>query len=416
MTHLAETAPPPRRLGSLEFIALTGMLFASVAFSIDAMLPALPQIARELSPDAPNTAQLVVAAFVMGMGFGTLVAGPLSDSFGRHRIILLGAILYVSGALLAWVGQTLELVLLGRVIQGLGAAGPRVVALAIVRDLYEGRQMARIVSFAMMVFTLFPAIAPLLGALIIAEFGWRSIFLAFVVFSCVSVGWLLVRQPETLPADRRRPLSAGPLRRAFVEVVSHRIVRLSIIVQTLVFGMLFGAIASVQPIFDITFQRAESFPLWFGALALVSALPSLVNAAIVVRFGMRPLVRGALFVQCIVSTVTLLALIALPTGSGLQFAVYYVWTVGLFSMLGFTMGNLNALALQPMGHIAGTASSVMGAIATVCGGLLGAPLGMAFNGTPVPLALGVLILTLVAWLVMRAMPDDPPAPEAAPGP
>ena len=380
------------------------MLFASVAFSIDAMLPALPEIAGELVPEAPNSAQLIITAFVLGMGLGTLVAGPLSDSFGRRPIILLGAALYISGALLAWAGQSLELVLLGRALQGLGAAGPRVVALAIVRDIYEGRQMARIVSFAMMVFTLFPAVAPLIGALIIAEFGWRSIFLAFVIFSVVSVGWLLIRQPETLPAPQRRALSLRPLAHAFVEVLSNKIVVISIIVQTLIFAMLFGVVATVQPIFDITFDMAESFPLWFALLALVSAFPSLVNAAIVVRFGMRRLISVAILVQCIVSFAALVLLWGLPQGGVYHFWTYYLWTMSLFSMLGFTMGNLNALALQPMGHIAGTAASTMGAISTVLGGVLGAPLGLAFDGTPLPLAIGVLVLCIAALICMRFVP------------
>ncbi len=399
------SAPPPKRLGQLEFIALMGILFASVAFSIDAMLPALPNIANELIPRSPNSAQLIITSFVIGMGIGTLIAGPLSDSFGRRSVIMIGASLYVLGALVAWGGETLEMVLIGRALQGLGAAGPRVVALAIVRDLYEGRQMARIVSFAMMVFTLVPAVAPLIGSLIIAEFGWRAIFPAFIAFSVLSVGWLMARQPETLPKTKRRPFSFAPFRLAVIEVMSHRAVVLSIATQTIVYGMLFGAIASVQPIFDITFDRATSFPYWFGVLALISAVPSLVNAAIVVRFGMRRLIRIALMVQCVISALTL-ATMAVPSLSiDAQFFIYYAWMVSLFSMLGFTIGNLNALALQPMGHIAGTASSVMSAIATLAGAVIGAPLGLVFNGTAIPLAAGVLVLGLVAWGIMRIMPN-----------
>lgn len=381
-----------------------GILFASVAFSIDAMLPALPQIAAELIPSSPNSAQLIITSFIIGMGIGTLIAGPLSDSFGRRSVILLGATLYVLGALIAWASETLEMVLIGRALQGLGAAGPRVVALAIVRDLYEGRQMARIVSFAMMVFTLVPAVAPLIGSLIIAEFGWRSIFPAFIAFSVLSVGWLMIRQPETLPRPKRRPFTFTPFRIAVVEVMSHRAVVLSIATQTIVYGMLFGAISSVQPIFDITFERAASFPYWFGALALISAIPSLVNAAIVVRFGMRRLIRIALMIQCFISAVALAMMTLSPLGIEAQFFVYYLWMISLFSMLGFTIGNLNALALQPMGHIAGTASSVMSAIATLAGAAIGAPLGLIFNGTAIPLTAGVLVLGLIAWGIMRVMP------------
>ena len=392
------------RLGQFEFIALMGMLFASVAFSIDAMLPALPDIASELASSNPNSAQLIITSFVLGMGFGTLLAGPLSDRFGRRPVIFFGAILYISGAFLAWISSSFELMLLGRVLQGLGAAGPRVVALAIVRDIYEGRQMARIVSFAMLIFTLFPAVAPLIGSWIMAGFGWRAIFLGFVVFSLVSVGWLLIHQPETLPVSERRDLAIRPLATSIREVLAHPVVRLSIAVQATIFAMLYGAIASVQPVFDITFGMAESFPLWFGALALISAIPSLVNAAIVVRLGMRRLIYLALISQCVFSTLALGSMAVLPDGADAQFWTYFLWLITLFGMLGFTLGNLNALALQPMGHIAGTAASTMSAVSTLLGGAIGAPLGIAFDGTPIPLAAGTLALCVLSVFFMTRMP------------
>ena len=230
--------PPHRRLSKPEFIALMGVMFATIAFSIDSMLPALPEIARDLGLETTNHAQLVLTSFVFGMGAGTLVAGPLSDAFGRRRIIFLGAGLYVTGALLAYVASSLELLLAARVLQGLGAAGPRVVSMAMVRDLYAGRQMAQIISFAMLVFMVFPAVAPMIGAGIIALAGWRAIFLVFVLFSAVSVGWLGLRQPETLPETERRPLRLTPLRNALVEVLNHRQVMMSMAIQVLIFGAL----------------------------------------------------------------------------------------------------------------------------------------------------------------------------------
>ena len=198
-------AAPTRRLSLPEFVALMGMLFATVAFSIDAMLPAMTEIGAELSPDAPNQAQLIITSFVLGMGVGTLFTGPLSDTFGRKSVIIGGAVVFIIGAFLSWAATSLELVLASRVLQGLGAAGPRVAALAIVRDLYSGRQMARVTSFAMLVFTLVPAVAPLIGAGIIWLTGWRGIFLAFIAFSLISTGWLGLRQPESLHPEHRRP-------------------------------------------------------------------------------------------------------------------------------------------------------------------------------------------------------------------
>ena len=218
------------------------------------------------------------------------------------------------------------------------------------------------------------------------------------------MGWLLVRQPETLPISERRPLAVGPLSNAIKEVLAHPVVRLSIVVQAAIFAMLFAAIASVQPVFDITFGMAESFPLWFGALALISAVPSLVNAAIVVRLGMRRLIFLALLAQCAFSALALGFLTLLPNGADAQFWSYFLWLITLFGMLGFTLGNLNALALQPMGHIAGTAASTMSAVSTLLGGLIGAPLGIAFDGTPIPLAIGTLGLCILSVFFMTRMP------------
>ncbi|MEL7184350.1 MAG: MFS transporter, partial [Pseudomonadota bacterium] len=245
----------PRHLPMAEFVALMAMLAATIAFSIDAMLPALPEIGAALSPEAPNAAQLVVVAFVLGMGIGTIFAGPLSDAFGRKPAMLGGALIYCTAALVCIWAPSLEVLLAARLIQGLGASGPRVVAMAMIRDLYQGRGMAKVLSFVMTVFSLAPAVAPLFGAWIIGAFGWRAVFWSFVAFSAISGTWLLLRQPETLPPDRRRPLNIGKLRLAGVEVLSHPNVRRAILIQTLIFGVLFSTIVSVQPIYDVTFDR-----------------------------------------------------------------------------------------------------------------------------------------------------------------
>ncbi|MGB8813101.1 MAG: MFS transporter [Paracoccaceae bacterium] len=394
---------PQNRLPQREFIALIAMLFATIAFSIDAMLPAMPSIAAELSPDDPNKAQLIIMTFVLGMGIGTFFAGPLSDSFGRKPVMVLGAMLYSAAALAAWAAPTLEGVLLARLVQGLGAAGPRVVSLAMVRDLYRGREMARVVSFAMMIFTLVPAVAPLFGTAIIAGFGWRAIFLAFVVFSVISMIWLSIRQGETLLLSDRRPLRAGPLWSALREVLSHRTIVITVLVQALVFGCLFGTLSSTQQIFDQSFHRAASFPWWFALIAVLSGSASLLNAALVVRLGMRFLVTRTLGAQIFISV-----FVAATTGLDLWpaafvFPIYIAWTTGVFFMAGLTLGNLNAMALEPVGHIAGMAASVTGALATVFGVMVAAPLGMAFNGTPLPLMIGVGVLSAAAYGLMKTI-------------
>lgn len=393
-----------KRLSQPEFIALVAMLFATIAFTIDAMLPALPEIAAELIPEDPNKAQLILTSFLLGMGGGTLVVGPLSDRFGRKGVILLCSLLYCLAGALAWIAPTLETLLFARIVQGIGAAGPRVVSLAIVRDLYRGRDMARIMSFAMMIFTLFPAVAPLLGSIIIHHFGWRSIFIAFMLFCLVATLWLMIRQPETLPPERRRTLDIASLRQAFVEVMTTRVVVCSILIQSMILGGLFGTLSSIQQIFDGTFGRGASFPHWFALIAGIAGLSSLLNATLVGRLGMRRLIVLALATQ-----ISLSIMMAMMNAFALWpepwvFPAFVIWLIGVFGMLGLTMGNLNALALEPLGHIAGMASSVIGAVATILSVLIAVPLGLAFDGTTLPLMIGVVVLTGAAFLMMRLMP------------
>ena len=397
-------AAQQKRLSRTEFIALMGTIFATVAFSIDAMLPALPEIAAELSPEDANRAQLILTSFVLGMGLGTLVVGPLSDALGRKRVILMGAALYIVGAALAFVAPSLEMILLARVIQGVGASGPRVVSLAMIRDLYSGRAMAQIVSYAMLIFTIFPAVAPLIGAAIIAGFGWRSIFVAFLVFSVLSVGWLALRQPETLAPEARRPLQTGRIIADMREAMAHRQMQLSILTQTLIFTALFGCISSIQQVFDTTYGRGEAFPLWFALIALLAAPAGPINGSLVMRLGMRPLIRRALWLSAVAGVATGLSLMAVGPGQG--FAVYFIWSVTVFGTAAFTIGNLNALALEPLGHIAGTAASLMGALATVGGAIGGALIGQLYDGTAVPVAICIGVAQGLAAIVMIRMPRE----------
>ena len=402
----APTGEPARikRLSAVEFVALIAMLAATIAFSIDAILPALPAIGAELSPGAPNATQLIIVGFVAGMGGGTLFAGPMSDALGRKPVMLGGAALYCAAAAAATVMPTLEGVVIARVLQGIGASGPRVVAMALIRDLYAGREMARISSYVMMTFTLVPAIAPMLGAWILALTDWRGVFWAFVLFSAISGTWLAVRQPETLAPSARRPLRLDRLRFAFGEVVRHRQVRRAIGAQTLVFGVLFSAIVSMQAIYDVAFGRADTFPYWFGMVALLSGGASFLNARLVVRVGMIYLLRRALGVHLVLSVALALSWTILPEAA--RFPLFLVWQTASFALAGATIGNLNAIAMAPLGHVAGMASSIVSSVATMVSILLAAPVGLLFDGTPVPLVTGGAIFAGIGLLLVLGL-DEP---------
>lgn len=390
------------RMSRGEFIALIAMMFATIAFSIDSMLPALPEIGAQLSPDDVNKAQLILTSFVLGMGVGTFFTGPISDAVGRKPVIYGGASLYIVASAIAWASSSLELVLAARVLQGLGAAGPRVVAMAIIRDLYSGREMARIISIAMMIFTLVPAAAPMLGAGVIALVGWRGIFVSFILFAAIVMIWMTLRLPESLPVEQRRPFRLSLMIAAVREMLTHPTVRLSILVQTLCMGVLFTMLTMVQPIYDVIHDRADSFPFWFGFVALISGSASLLNAAIVVRVGMRRIVTWALGAQILIT----LGVIVMNMGQlspGASFGLFVFWQTTVFFMAGVTLGNLNAIAMEPMGHIAGMAASVIGSISTVLAAAIAAPVGLLFDGSITPLATGLLIMCIIGFGLMLHM-------------
>lgn len=389
-------------MGRVEFIALSAMMFATIAFSIDAMLPALPDIAAELSPDVASRASLILTSFVIGMGLGTFIVGPLSDAYGRRPILFIGSGLYIVSAAVAWASSSLELMLIARLVQGLGASGPRVVAVAIVRDLFAGREMARIVSFIMVVFTLVPALAPAMGAFIIAGFGWRGIFLAFMLFSAITIVWMALRMPETLAPENRRPFRPVPMYEGVKEIFANQSVRLSILVQALAMGMLFLTLMMIQPIYENVFDRAESFPYWFGMIALLAGSASLLNALLVVRLGMRKLVTITLGAQILIA-VTALTIdpASLPEPYG--FAAFLVWQTCIFFQAGLTLGNLNAIAMEPMGHIAGMAASVIGSVATVAGAIVASAIAQLFAPTVTAILVSVLCMSALGFVLMLRM-------------
>lgn len=392
---------PARPLPQGEFIALIALLLATVALSIDAMLPALPEIGQALSPQDLNRAPLVITAFVFGMGLGTLFTGPLSDAFGRKPVVLAGLALYAVGALMCYLAPSLEMLLAARILQGLGVAAPRTVSMAIVRDLYAGRQMARIVSFAQMIFTTIPAAAPFLGLGVMLLAGWQAIFLAYLVFAGLCALWFGLRQPETLAPARRRPLRLGTLAAATAEMFVHKGTAVSILVQSLTLGMLFATLSSIQGIFERFLGQGDRFAMWFAIVALLSMTGGFINSRGVMRVGMRRMLLWSYCGQLGLS-LALFALFAAGALTGTAaLGLFVFWLVGLFGMMGTTMGNLNALAMEPLGHIAGLAASVMSSVATVVSVLLAVPVGLMFDGTPLPLIGGVTVLAGLALVLVR---------------
>lgn len=393
---------PQARLSKPEFIAMMAIMMAVTAFSTDAMLPAFPAIASELTPHAPERTSLMVALFMLGMGAGTFFTGPLSDAIGRKPVIIGGFFIYGIGSVVSWWAQDFTLILLGRVLQGLGAAGSRVVAPAMIRDLHSGREMAQITSFIMTVFMIVPAMAPMIGSIVIDAFGWRSIFLCFVTMATIASLWLGLRQAETLAVERRRKMTLKLLGSGVREVLSHKTVVGYTVVMTLGFSMILTMISSIQPIYS-HFGVVETFPRWFMAGALISATGTLINAWAVMRFGMRKLAFWAFVVQGVLGLIYALALVIydIPLSYGVYF--FFVWAAQLFFMNGLTFGNLNALALQPLGHMAGLGASVITALSTIGSALIAGVLALYASENHLVLVVQCVLCAAASAVLMHTI-------------
>lgn len=407
-------AAPAARLPLPEFVALTALLFSLIAYGTDAMLPALEQMAEGLGAPSVTRVQLVIAAFILGTGLGQLVAGPLSDAVGRRPVLLGGIGLFMAASLWGAAAGSLPEMLAARFVQGLGVSAPRTVSMALVRDLYQGRMMARVVSLAMTVFMLVPAAAPLLGQGIMLAFGWRAIFLSFVLFGAVAAFWLWLRQGETHPLERRRPFRAGVLREGLAEVLRSRRTVVSMGVLSLTYAFIFAYLSSAQQVFVDWLGTGHAFPLYFAAIALISGTSSAFNAWAVVRLGMWRLAQVGLGAVALASLGAAGAL-ASGAAAGAELALFMGWSVTLFLLSGLIFANLNALALEPMGHVAGIASAIVGAVSALGSIAFAVPIGQAYDGTGLPLMVGIGICAVAGFALNLANPRQV-GPEAVNAP
>jgi len=393
------------KVSTSELIAVLAMLSATVAFATDAMLPAFPDIGAELSAEAPNRAQLVIATFMMGLGLGTFITGPLCDAIGRQKVAIGGSVLIVIFATIGAMAQSLEVLLFARFLQGLGSAGPRVAAMAIVRDLFKGREMAKIMSFIIFVFTLAPVFAPSIGWALMTALGWRAIFISFGIFAIISASWLWLRLPETLAPENKRAFQPSKLIGGLREILSIRRVVLAMGAQTLIFAILMSALMSSQQAFEDVFDQGTHFHLWFALMAAFAAFANLINASLVMRLGMRAIVKSALIVQ---GGMTFVLFLSMATGllpAAWLFPAGLIWFTSVFYLAGFGIGNLTSIAMEPVGHMAGLAASIIAAVPTIVSMAIAVPIGQAFNGTMIPLTGSTFVLAAVALVFVHKIDE-----------
>ena len=387
----------PARSTSVEFVALVALTTSMVAMSIDTMLPALGDIASELAPSDPNDRQLVLTTFFAGLSVGQLVYGPVSDAIGRKRALYSGLALFILGGLCCALASTFGMLLAGRVLSGFGAAGPRVVAIAVVRDQHAGRAMARVMSFVSSVFILVPVVAPALGQAVLLVAGWRVIFWLLVAAAAIDGIWFALRQPETLPPERRSRLSPPAVARAVLSVVRHPITLGYTLATGCVFGAFIGYLSSSQQVFQEQYAAGAAFPIYFGALAAAIGVASFANARIVMHLGMQRLARLAASVECVVATS--FWLLAFAGGGHPPLASFLGVMFVCFFCNGILFGNYSARALEPMGHSAGVAAAITGCLSGLVAIALGTPLGRAYDGTVLPVLGGFVLASFAALLL-----------------
>ena len=372
--------------GMREFIALMALAMSLVALSVDAMLPAFPEMTRDLRVTGVNDIQLVLSTLFIGLAIGQLFYGPLSDSIGRKPAIFIGFVLYILGSLLCMTASEFSLMLAGRLLQGIGAAGPRTVSIALIRDRFHGSAMARVMSFIMTVFILVPILAPALGQFILLFSGWRTIFGLFVVLAVLIAVWLGIRQPETLPPQDRRRFTLASVAAGFGMVLKSRLTMTWTIVAGAVSGSFLTYLNTSQQIFQQQYGVGKLFPLYFALLAVALGVAALLNTRLVIRFGMHALTEGALRVMMLLSWLFLLLVWVYGVHPPLW--LFMAMFMALFFCIGVMFGNMNAIAMEPLGHVAGTAASVIGSVTTLLAVGLGYSLGQAYDGTLYSLALG----------------------------
>jgi DHA1 family bicyclomycin/chloramphenicol resistance-like MFS transporter len=345
-----------------------------------------------------NDRQLVVIVLFIGLALAQIVYGPVSDTMGRKPAAYIGFTIFIIGSLLCIFAGTFEIMLIGRFLQGVGAAGPRIVSLALVRDLYSGRAMAKIMSMVMGIFIIVPVVAPSVGQVLLLVGDWRLIFVALLAEGIIGIAWFAWRQPETLRADRRAPFSLRRILGAFGEAFTHPVTLGYTVAAGLVFGAFVGYLASTQQVLGELYGLGAQFPIYFGANALAFGAASMLNARLVMKLGMRRLAGSGLGATSALSVVFFIVTLLLDGHPPLWALMGYLLLT--FFCVGVLFGNFNALAMEPMGHIAGVAAAVIGSLATIISSVLGWALGQAYDGTVRPMIAGFAVLTILASLSM----------------
>lgn len=385
-----------KQTSQLEFIALMASLMALVALSIDALLPALSQIGISIGYTKDTDGQLLVTMIFLGLGIGQLFFGPLSDTYGRKKIVYAGLALFILASIVCIYSKSLEMMLFGRILQGIALSSPRTISISIIRDSYEGDYMAKIMSFVTVIFIIVPTVAPALGQIILNHYSWQTIFSSQLIFVLLVGIWFAVRQPETLEKPDRLPFNLQVFTNGIKETFSYKQTAICTMISALITGSFMVYLSASQQVFQIQYGLVDEFAYIFASLALTVGGATFINGQLVMKYGMKKLLFYALIGYVLVST----SYVLLYFNSNNPSVEIMLTFFGLqFFCLGFIFGNLRALMMQPIGHIAGIGAAVTGFIATLFSVPLATFIGSFINKTALPMFIGFALCSSLGLLL-----------------
>ncbi|WNH12018.1 multidrug effflux MFS transporter [Thalassobellus suaedae] len=380
----------------LEFVALMAALMSTVALSIDALLPALPQIGHTLGVTNPHDNQLLITMIFLGLGFGQLIFGPLSDSFGRKPIVFIGFAVFIIASIICVTTKSLEIMIVGRILQGIGLSSPRSLSISMIRDEYSGDYMAKILSIVVMFFILIPVIAPTLGQFLLNFFNWESIFYVNLIFGVLIMIWFWLLQPETLPKEKQIKFTPHLFIDGIKEFFKHK----EAVAFTLVSGFITGSfmvyLSTSQQIFQEQYNLSDMFPYIFASLAISIGLATFLNSRFVVKYGMMRIAYASTIAY---ATISILYVVLFWSGQNPSIFILLSFFALQFFAVGFLFGNLRALAMQPLGHIAGIGAAINGFISTVMAVPIANYIGGFVKISVLPLFIGFSIFGILSLLV-----------------
>ena len=390
------SSAPTRRLPLWEFVGLTAMLMALNALAIDIMLPALPQMGLDFAVREENDRQLIIVAYMLGFGISQLFYGPLTDRFGRRSVLFVSLFFYIIAAILCIYAPTFDLLIAARAFMGASAGGSRVIAVSATRDLYAGRQMAKVMSLVMIVFMAAPIVAPFFGQMMLKVMTWHGIFWALAGFGVVMFFWVLIRLPETLPPERRVPFNIPSMFRNYGKVIRTREALGYTIASGFLFGGLMSYISSSEQLYHEVYDTGDWFALWFAGAAVAMSISNLINSRLVERLGMRVLSHSALIAFVIISAVHAVLAMMGPV----PFPLFYTLVILAFFAIGFQGPNYNAIAMEPLGALAGSGAALIGFASSFVSASIGGLVARQFDGTVTPIFIGHFVVGSLALITI----------------